>query len=107
MGTLTDFFKGKREKAKDIGPHDKFVITQRGEEELHKNLPGARNNILLVLETRGSSTMDEISRHPACRYPRGKVERLLTKMVEKDKTVRSANISASDAADAEEIEEGA
>jgi hypothetical protein len=107
MSTVTDFFRGKREKAKDIGTHDKFIITQRGEEELHKNLPGARNNILLVLETRGSSTMDEIARHPACRYPRGKVERLLVKMMEKDKTVRAANISASDAADAGDIEEGA
>ncbi len=76
MGTIFDRLPfSKRGGRRNIDPSDTFQITQQGREKLQEFNADPKSQILMVLETRGSSTLDEIA--SASGLPRGQVERLL------------------------------
>lgn len=67
------FFFGR--KSKQIPSNATFRLTQEGREKLQQFAGDPKSQILLALETRGTSDMDEISQQSGMN--RGEVERFL------------------------------
>lgn len=67
------FFFGR--KSKGIPPNATFRLTQEGREKLQQFAGDPKSQILLTLETRGTSDLEEISQ--ASGMSRGQVERFI------------------------------
>ena len=70
------FFRGKGNR---IPPNATFRLTQEGREKLQEFSGDPKSRILVALETRGTSDIDEISQ--ASGLSRGQVERLIPTMI--------------------------
>lgn len=68
-----------RKKAKNIPPNATFRLTQEGRDKLQEFGGDPKSQVLVALETRGTSDIDEISQ--ASGLSRGQVERLIPAMV--------------------------
>ena len=69
-----------RDKQKSYIPNNAaFMLTQVGREKLQDFAGDSKSRILVALETRGTSDLDEISQ--ASGINRGQVERLIPSMV--------------------------
>lgn len=68
-----------RNKGKGIPSNATFRLTQSGQEKLQEFSGDPKSRILVALETRGTSDIDEIS--SASGMSRGQVERLVPSMV--------------------------
>lgn len=67
-----------RGKGKSIPPNATFRLTQEGREKLQEFGGDPKSRILVALETRGTSDIDEISQESG--LSKGKVERILPGM---------------------------
>jgi len=67
-----------RGKGKGIPPNATFRLTQEGRDKLQEFGGDPRSRILVALETRGTSDVDEISQESG--LSKGKVESLIPKM---------------------------
>ena len=68
-----------RGKRKSIPPNATFKITQEGREKAQEFNGDSKSRILVALETRGTSNVDEISQESG--VSRGKAERILLGMM--------------------------
>jgi len=68
-----------RGKGRSIPPSATFRITEQGREKMQEFSGDARSRILVALETRGTSDMEEIA--STSRLSRGQVENLVPKLV--------------------------
>lgn len=68
-----------RGKGKGIPPNATFRLTQEGRDKLQEFGGDPKSRILVALETRGTSDVDEISQ--ASGVKRGQVERLVPAMI--------------------------
>ena len=68
-----------RGKSKSIPPNATFRLTQEGREKLQEFGGDPKSRILVAIETRGTSDMDEIS--SASGLSRGQVERFIPPLV--------------------------
>ncbi len=66
-------------KGKNIPPNATFRLTQEGREKVQEFGSDPKSRILVALETRGSSDIDEISN--ASGVKRGQVEKLIPAML--------------------------
>jgi hypothetical protein len=74
------FFFGKGgKKGKGIPANATFRLTQEGREKLQEFSGDPKSQVLVALETRGTSDIDEISQ--ASGLNRGQVERLVPSMI--------------------------
>jgi len=71
------FFFGR--KSKSVSPNATFRLTEQGREKLQEFTGDAKSQILVALETRGTSDIDEIAETAG--LSRGQVERIIVKMV--------------------------
>ena len=76
MSVLDRFRSGK---SKGIPPGATFRLTQSGQEKLQEFSGDPKSRVLVALETRGTSDIDEISN--ASGLSRGNVERLIPTLV--------------------------
>ncbi len=74
---MTFLFGNK--KGKNIPPNATFRLTQEGREKLQEFSGDSKSQILVALETRGTSDIEEISQ--ASGLSRGQVERLVPTLV--------------------------
>lgn len=73
---MSFFFKGKTQ---NIPPGSTFKLTQEGREKVQQFGGDDKSRVLVALETRGTSDIDEIS--AASGLSRGKVEQLVPMLV--------------------------
>ena len=66
-------------KGRAIPPNASFRLTQEGREKLQEFAGDPKSRVLVALETRGTSDIDEISQ--ASGLSRGQVERLVPTLV--------------------------
>ncbi len=66
-------------RQRHISPDDTFQITQAGREKLQEFAGDPKSRILMALETRGTSNIDEIAATSG--LPRGTVERLMPTLI--------------------------
>lgn len=71
------FFFGR--KAKRIPPNASFRLTQEGREKLQDFSGDPKSQVLVALETGGSSDIDEISQTSG--LSRGQVERIIPSLI--------------------------
>lgn len=71
------FFFGR--KTKNIPPNATFRLTQEGREKLQEFGGDPKSRVLVALETRGTSDIDEISQ--ASGLSRGQIERLVPALI--------------------------
>jgi DNA-binding MarR family transcriptional regulator len=90
------FFFGRNKNKATIPPNATFRLTQTGQEKLQEFSGDPKSRILVALETRGTSDLEEISN--ASGLSRGQVERLVPAMVRGGyiQYVSSASVSEGD-----------
>lgn len=76
MSILDRFTKSK---GKTIPPNATFRLTQQGKEKLLDFAGDPKSRVLVALETKGTSDVDEISQSSG--LSRGQVERILPSMI--------------------------
>jgi len=69
----------KLKRNRSIPPHATFRLTQEGRDKLQDFAGDPKSRIFMALETRGTSTVDEIS--DASHLSRGQVERMIPGLV--------------------------
>ncbi len=79
MGFLDSMMRSGKNKNKSIPSTATFRLTEQGREKLQEFSGDPKSQILVALETRGTSDVNEISQ--ASGISRGKVERLITVLV--------------------------
>jgi len=73
------FFFGRGAGSKHIPPNATFKLTQEGREKLQEFGGDPKSRLLMALETRGTSAVEEISQ--ASGLSRGQVERLVPTLI--------------------------
>jgi len=73
------FFDRIKGRAKSIPPNATFRLTQEGREKLQEFAGDPKSRILVALEARGTSDIDEIAQ--ASGISRGQVERFVPSLV--------------------------
>ena len=68
-----------RKQGRNIPPNATFRLTQEGKEKLQEFGGDPKSRVLVALETRGTSDIDDIAQ--ASGLSRGQVERLIPSMV--------------------------
>lgn len=76
---MTYLFDKMRKRSRSVPASATFRLTEQGRDKLQEFAGSPKDKILIALETRGTSDMDEISQ--ASGLSKGQVERMIPAMV--------------------------